>query len=403
MIATSMARHADRDPIRLYVLWHPQCEDGRAMARAVYDWFHASSAELLRAGLGLPVHYRSAPWSSGASRPRPIELEAASASIIVPLVDEHLVSDPDWVDYLRGYAVHEGGAAVYPVALHAGAYRLPQPIRRINYLRVDAVDDPPDANPAARLARRSARLRRLLTQVCARQLQGHLEGRAFDAAHASAPLTVFLSHAKSDGVAIAEALRGAIHDYGQLQAYYDSNDLPVGHGFADELTRAATTGSVAMISVLTDAYPARPWCRREIRLARTPRPDPRAAGCWSLHPVLVVDGLVGAETRAVPEFGNVPMVRWDPARADEILDALLLEVLVSAFHRLRARAIAARPGRQVISWVPDLPTVLELARHPSCQPLKELVYPGHGLPPYDRRLFADYFAGMRLRTFEEVT
>jgi len=392
-----------RDPLRIYVVWHPACADGRALARSIYDWFHASSTELVRAGLGLPVFYRCANSNGTPGVPRHIALVEAEFNVIVPLVDENLVSDPAWVRYIVDLACEASTrCAVYPVALHPSAYRLPAPIRRVNYIRVDIPDDSTEQAEEARSARRALRLRRQLTQICARELEARLAGASEHGDAPPPPLTIFLSHAKADGVDIAESLKGDINQYGQLKAYYDQNDLPLGHAFASELERAATTGSVAMLAIFTDAYSTRPWCRREIRLARTPRPDLSSPRRWHTHPVLVVDGLEGSRTRCVPEFGNVPIVRWRKDAAAEVLDSLVLELLLSAYHRLRARAVSDDVGRHVISWVPDLPTLLELVCHRDAGDMRELVYPGHGIPPYDRDTFARYFATLRLKTFEEI-
>ena len=59
MMAMNAETMRPKTPLCVYVLWHPRCDDGEALARTIYDWFHAPTAELHRAGLGLPVYYRS--------------------------------------------------------------------------------------------------------------------------------------------------------------------------------------------------------------------------------------------------------------------------------------------------------------------------------------------------------
>lgn len=390
-------------PLTLYVLWHPKAADGAALASAAYRWFHASSDDLLRSGMGVPVFFRSAPAGDGSAAPRPVEVAQAALSVVVVLAEAHMVSDPTWTAYLQALADQGPSVLVVPVALHPSAYRLPQNIRRLNFLRVDDRSDPP-ASPEETLQRRTPRMLRQLTEIIGRRLAAQLAAPAGANAAAGAappPLTIFISHAKRDGVDVAEALRSSIQDHGRLRAFFDDSDLPVGHSFASELERAARVGSAAMIAVVSDAYASRPWCRREIALARTPRRQAAHPHCWSIQPMLVVDTLASAVTRNIAELGNASSVRWRPENALSAVDLLMLEVLLSGYHLLRARNVAPRPGRQVISWPPDVPTLLALQREAG-EALDEVVYPGHALPLTELRSLQHAFPALRLRTFEEV-
>jgi hypothetical protein len=389
-------------PLTLYVLWHPSATDGAALASAAYRWFHASSDDLLRSGMGVPVFFRSAPAAEGSTAPRPIEVAQAALSVVVVLAEANMVSDPTWTAYLQALADQGPSVLVVPVALHPSAYRLPQNIRRLNFLRVDDRSDPP-ASPEDTLLRRTPRMLRQLTEIIGRRLAAELVAPAGTNRSGSAPppLTIFISHAKRDGVDVAEALRSSIQDHGRLRAFFDDSDLPVGHSFASELERAARVGSAAMIAVVSDAYASRPWCRREIALARTPRRQADHPHCWSIQPMLVVDTLAAAVTRNIPELGNASSVRWRPENALSAVDLLMLEVLLSSYHLLHARGVAPRPGRQVISWPPDVPTLLALQREAG-EAFDEVVYPGHALPLTELRALQQAFPSLRLRTFEEV-
>jgi hypothetical protein len=384
-------------PLVIYVLWHPAAADAAALASEVYRWFHASSDDLVRSGMGVPVFFRSEAGDEARGTPRPIQFDEADCNIVVVLAEQNMVADSSWARYLTEIGDRPEKDCVVPVALHPSAYRLPGVLRQLNFLRIDERNDPPvDAD--GRRARRIPRLLRQLTEVIGRQLAARLAASA-DGAHE--PLTIFLSHAKRDGVEVAEAVRSTIQNSGRLRAFFDDSDLPVGHAFAAELERAAVTGSAAMMAVVSDAYAARPWCRREVALARKPRRDPAAACCWWIQPVLVVDALTSTPSRSIPELGNATVVRWSPERTLETVDLLMLEVLLGSYHRLRARRIKEEKGRQVISWTPDLPTLSSLLRQID-EPVTEIVYPGHALPQTDLRSLREHFAGVRLRTFEET-
>lgn len=391
-------------PLVVYVLWHPAAEQAALLAAAVYRWFHAASDDLLRSGMGVPVYFRSsAPGSDSGAAPAPIETDFAELNVLVVLAESEMVASPPWRAYISELAARPRTLTV-PVALQNNAYRLPQSLRRLNFLRLDERDDPADAGEAARLARRVPRLLSQLTEVVCRRLAARLsyEGERDDASGRSAPppLSIFLSHAKRDGVEVAEALRSVIEGKGRLRAFFDDSELPVGHAFASELEHASTVGSAAMIAVLTDAYAARPWCRREIALARAPRREAGHPNCWSMLPVLAVDHLQGAPTRGIPELGNATLLRWNPALAAGALDLLMLEVLLAGYHRLRAREVPALPGRHVVSWTPDLPTLLALQRQ--APDVVEVCHPGHALPKTDSQSLRQAFPAMRFLTFEEA-
>jgi hypothetical protein len=388
-----------RAPLVIYVLWHPGSTEAGALAGEIYRWFHASSDDLLRSGMGVPVFFRSEP-SNQSGTPRPIQFDEASCNIVVVLAEQHMVAAPAWTRYLSEIADAGHCVRVVPVELHPSAYRLPDVLRQLNFLRIDERNDPP-ADPKALRARRVPRLLRQLTEVIGRELGARLTHPATADRGSPPPLTIFISHAKRDGVDIAEAVRSTIQNKGRLRAFFDDSDLPVGHAFASELEKAAVTGTAAMIAIVSDAYAARPWCRKEVALARKPREDQSTRRCWHIQPVLVVDALKSDPTRSIPELGNATVVRWSPEGALGVVDLLMLEVLLSSYHRLRARQIEPADGRHVISWAPDVPTLLSLQYHAK-HTMREIAYPGHALPETEAQPLREYFPGLKLRTFEQV-
>ncbi len=412
-------------PLTLYLLWHPLAAPAQALAAAVYRWFHAASDDLLRSGMGLPVYFRSAPAPGGDGLPPDIDTAAAELNLVVVLAEARMVGDPAWARWLDALARQRDRVMVVPVALHDSAYRVPESLRRLNFLRIDERDDAAagaTVDAATQHARRSPRLLRQLTELIGRELALRLlpparpdaTGEACADERAPAPLTVFLSHSKRDGVAVAEALRSTIQDHNRVRAFVDDSDLPAGHAFASELERAAASDSAAMVAIVTDSYAARPWCRREVMLARSPRREPGHPHCWSVRPLLVVDQLDRAPTRSIAELGSATVVRWQPEQALQTVDLLMLEVLLGSYHRLRARQIPPAPGRQVIAWAPDPVTLLSLLRAAGIddgdgdgdsgdgRAVDEVVYPGHALPQADRDALARWFPKLRLRSFAQA-
>src|SRR5687767_5875275 len=102
-------------PVRIYVLWHPGFDNrdefkgrdkkslddrekarfdrGLKLARRIYHWFRMENME------GIPVYFRSTPAEAGQVAPLDIRSEPGVRNYIIPLVDAHMVSSPDWRRY----------------------------------------------------------------------------------------------------------------------------------------------------------------------------------------------------------------------------------------------------------------------------------------------------------------
>jgi TIR domain len=330
------------------------------------------------------------------------------------------VASTEWRDFLEPFGTADMGAPasgteipaqscgsttiLYPVALHRAAYQLPGQINRLNYLRVTRAIDPSTWSKEQRLSIEQDRLISLLTQACCRLLWARQTGGGHEPEGPGLPVKVFISHAKADGVAIAEDIRLQILQQGQMQAFFDESDLAIGYGFAPELERSASSTSTAMIAVNTDAYAGRPWCQKEIRLARKPRPvtidGQERPNCWRAKPLLVVDALSAAPTRYLSEFGYATVVRWQPMTVRSIADRFLREILIYAYNEERAKNLAVRDGRHSLNCL-DLYAAMEIK---STDPnnLTELVVPPPGYPRPDREELQRLLAGLKIRTFDEV-
>ena len=138
---------SNKTPVRIYVLWHEEFEEGIELARHIYHWFRLPSAE------GIPVYPRA--WNpeaienSGRTElPDPIEEESCLHNYIFPLVENHMVASLDWRDTIREFAEkHENGQKratgtnkkakthLFPIALDDNAYQLPDEVARLNFIR----------------------------------------------------------------------------------------------------------------------------------------------------------------------------------------------------------------------------------------------------------------------------
>jgi len=417
------------DLVRITVLWHRDCAEGRDLAAEIFRWFRGDPNDPGEAGRGIPVQYRCFPEEPPGAGDAGA---AARVEIAVALVDEHMVVDPRWRGYLMS-AVKPRVRLLVPVALDATAYQLPFAINRLNFLRLDRAVDPDTWGWEERSHVRRERLVSLLTQVIARELLA-LAG-ADDPSQRGLPppqITVFISHAKADGVQEAEAVRSAILGSGQMRAFYDESDLPIGYAFAQRLEDAAGRGGAvetqAMVVIYSDSYPTRPWCQRELRLARTPQRRAATgpgAHCWRVKPMVIAASLTGAETRMLGEVGQAPHIAWDPARVGRVVDLLLREILLLRYNDERALELLKKPdepdhsadgdaaakdedrqaGRHALNCIPDLYTAMEI-RHACAGTLTELLIPPPGLPREDRemlgRLMSDGDEPVAITTFDDA-
>ena len=362
-------------PLRIFVVWHPEYKDGLGLANDLHSWFGGPGRGWHRAGLGIPVMF----WTSQDSETPPgsIPTDSQTYAVVVPLVDDHfaaLRNWRDWIDQGIPAACHIRFWAVHPAAFQ--------------------IDRLSPINPLGTRECSGEALRRLLTESCSQLLVAERRSRR------EGSLSFFISYARKDGAGVAGEVRRALLEYGNVQVFMDVHDIEPGRGWQERLDKGIEDGA-AMLAIVTDEYSQRAWCRRELREFRTPVYDSKGGKHWWLRPVFVLDALSGNRTRSMFEIGSAPTTRWQKGAATAIIDALVLDVLFGEVQRLRASRVESQEA-EVINWVPDTWTILELQRLMRPKPLSKLVYPGDGLPQVEMERLYDVFPGLKLRSFEET-
>ncbi len=192
-----------------------------------------------------------------------------------------------------------------------------------------------------------------------------------------AGIQLFLSHAKADLPATDEAAK-LIHDHVVTDttgaAFFDTRDLLPGHDLEQQLERA--TGHGLLVVVRGDAYSSRPWCQRELLLAKR---------CGL--PTLTVEILCHGEPRSSAYGGNGPSVVWE-GRPELVVSRAMVECARAAAFRSRARRVIRAAGMPVDTVVLCRPPeLLDLAQGPldSARP-RVAVYPDPELPVVERDL-----------------
>ena len=177
-------------------------------------------------------------------------------------------------------------------------------------------------------------------------LAARIDGTAGDAS--AGVLKLFISHAKTDGVAMARSLIGLLRqlqeadpDGGGFQYFYDAEHIAPGSVWR-EVLKAQASGSV-LIALRTEAYESRYWCRREFLLAES-----------NGMPIVAVDLRRGqCHGGALLPFEVVPSVRVH----DSNLIRVVLHAMGAHLRALRV-ASAAMPG---VTVLPHRPSVYALA------------------------------------------
>ena len=127
-----------------------------------------------------------------------------------------------------------------------------------------------------------------------------------------APLKLFISHAKMDGLPLARALKHQVEELKWLPKFYDADDLPPGCDWQAELEK--NVGASLIVMLRTDEYDNRHWCQQEVLWA-----DEYAT------PAVLVD----ARTSLNYPAGSLPLDRVPSVR---IPDGNLVRILFLALR-----------------------------------------------------------------------
>lgn len=156
-----------------------------------------------------------------------------------------------------------------------------------------------------------------------------------------------------------------------------------------------------MFAIVTDAYASRAWCREELREFREPKRD-EFTGHWYLRPVYILDSLSGASTRSMFEVGNAPAARWNAEHASDVVDQLIQEMLFAEVNCTAASLLSKHRDIELINWVPDTWTLLQILRSRHTKRSRRIAYPGDGLPRIELDRLQRVFPGVSLVSFEEL-
>jgi hypothetical protein len=247
-------------------------------------------------GLRVPVYLGA---EDGTHRPGAVDLDSADHTLVVLLVDSWMTDQTAgqgaaWAELARDLcAAHPPGGQhhVLPVALDESAFELDPELAERHFLALDRVTDP------------EQRLARLSFSMAVRSLHLLAGPRQESSTSRTAPITLFVSHAKKDLDADRQDpvrwTQDALNEL-PVREWFDAREIREGAGFESEI-RDGLRRADAVLVFLTDAWASRAWCRTEALIAKE-------LGT----PIVVVDALTEGEPRSFPYGGNSRLLRWRP-------------------------------------------------------------------------------------------
>ncbi len=325
----------------------------------------------------------------GQAMPLPVDWDDAVTTAVVVMIDNSLKSDSAWTQYIRDLVAEAEtkglDARVFPVAMETGVLDISIDVQALLW-----------ESWKGRIDEREQQLHRELSYAFCRMLRHRLERQTGDQNRIRAyreNIQVFLSHSKHDkyGESVAKSFRDWLHNNSALSSFLDVYDIPPGLSFSSVMDDSIQDS--AMVSIYTDSYSSREWCRHEVIQAKRMN-----------VPMLVVDCLKTVDERSFPYLGNVPVIRMDPCRKDRIdlVVSLLLDEIFKEFL-WRQRTEGLRESNSHVMFTARPPEIVSILSfiNSTHEDVKPIVYPGPPLGKEEAQLLTSIFPSVRLYTLAD--
>ena len=368
-----MTQQAAR-PLTVTFIYHPADETAAGIVEAASALAEGLGAERAGIFMRVPVRVRSEPLGPGPAL-RPVLPESSVLDVVIFCLSAHVDVDPaPFHDLLN--AIHKSFAdpdRLLFIPLFLGDLTMPagfdakQGIRWYQW------------HPLEEHRRRTRALIRIVTEI----------RNKLDRSGKVRSSTIFVSHAKRDGRDMAEDFVRHVRDPQNqlgLETFYDALELRDGENFAEGLD--AGVRDSALLALVSDSYEGRPWCNREILVAKEFR-----------RPVLIVDVGRRRVARTYPYLGNLPFRRHDLA-TPEGRDSTILDLVVEML-RVELFAIVAHRVDPQATALPRPPELLDLVALVNAR-AERVLYPDPPLPDQELNLLTALVPGMMFSTLDEM-
>lgn len=296
---------------RIYIVWHQQFSNGQQFAKYLFSNICGNPEHPFLLGPGIPVHFRSVPFTKETTLPQPINIKECLNSAIFVFVDNNMVVCDKWQTYIEQLCDREDlkkpHHCIYPVAFTEHFYKLSEKLSKIQF--VEKIYEEPD------VFKQQQKLLTNVLNICCKQIK---KIKNFEENHSVyydvPPLKLFLSYTRRDGSEITKKVHELIEKDQTLSTFLDTKDIPPGHNFVEEIDKVLKDS--AMLIFQTDSYASRSWCHWEVLTAKKYK-----------IPILVINAITNGEERSFPYLGNVPTLIWQESQISLIIIKILLEVL----------------------------------------------------------------------------
>lgn len=307
-----------KSPLNIYIIWHPNYEDGKLISQFLYSELCRNYKRPLLRTLGVPVYFRSV-TAINSNSPSSINYDEAEYNAIIPLISDEFCIDKSYKEYIEMIAnecKENNKNKIFPVAINKSAYSFSNILSKINFIRVDKIDSL-DCSSNALLSYLKVSILHELCRLLLNMSSAIDEKESLYSA--PAPVKLFISHSKHDDTK-NEALkfRDFINSNTQLKTFFDANDIAYGSNFGDEIKKSVKES--ALVAFQSDSYSEREWCRIEVLTAKS-------IGC----PVVIVNAVQNGEKRTFPYMGNYPSIRLVENNFMDIVCLTLEQVLYNNY------------------------------------------------------------------------
>lgn len=329
-------------PLRIVLCHAPQ---SGASAQGSVSWGTAMASELELTLFGDPAKDRSRRWEpldlaaaiplkddlgvrtftaqpqrpDGSVQPAPEFFDEVLHTILLVFVDDLLLGNSDLVNWLTDGLRHCGASS----RRHLFVSVVPGEETRNRWLARPGLGAH-NVVDFSKLGEEAERLDWLSLRVLDWAMKAAATGAGEDKQW---KVRFFVSHAKRDGISLAQILRDRVKEIGWLESFYDAWHLDPSRPWIEQLEEAVASSVV--VALRTDIYDHRPWCQAEVLWA-----EQHGA------PLVLVDarsGLVHAASNL--PYESAPCVRIPDGNLVRILHAALRVALRARIFLRRAREL----------------------------------------------------------------
>lgn len=127
----------------LYVVWHPAFDEGRLIAKKLYEHYRRELYSNVAGGTGLSVIYRPVPDPITLA-PVTIDFSESETSAVVMLIDESFAGDDQYVAWSRDLMSETDAVGlstrVFPIAISSEATRMGFAEQAVRWDRWETLD-----------------------------------------------------------------------------------------------------------------------------------------------------------------------------------------------------------------------------------------------------------------------